>query len=64
MPPSKTAIGSKFMDDFELVRKAINGKNSEKIFRLSLHALGRNLKAIGSSPSSYNFEDGEILISG
>jgi hypothetical protein len=64
LPSSKTAAGSTFMDDFEVAKKLFNGKDPNKIFRLRLPALGKALRAAKSSPTFFDFDDGDVLITG
>ena len=64
IPCSKTASGSAFMEDFEIVKKSFDGTDPSKIFRLRLPALGKVLRAAGSSPTSFDFDDGDVLVTG
>ena len=64
LPLSKTAAGSSFMEDFESVKKSFTGTDSRQVFRLRLPALSKVLRAKGSSPTSYDFDDGDVLLTG
>lgn len=62
LPSSKTGPGSKFMNDWEIVKKTFNGNDMNKIFRVHLPALGKTLKEKKLSSSAYDVEDFEVLI--
>ena len=64
VPPSKTANGSDFMEDWEMVKKTFSGKDLKKTYRLRLPALAKLLKAAGISPTSYDFDDFAVIVSG
>ncbi len=55
---------SDLINGFELVRKSFNLKNINKTFRIRCPALSNALRDAGSSPASFDFEDGEILLPG
>jgi hypothetical protein len=62
LPAAKIGAGSKFVEDFQVVPKTFNGKDLKKMFRLSLPALGKALRDRRTSPTGYDFEDGDVLI--
>ena len=64
LPDNKIGPGSRFMDNFELVKKNFDGSNLEKRFTLQLPALGQRLKSVAPSSARYDFEDGEVIITG
>jgi len=64
LPISSTGPGSKFMDDFELVKKTFNGKDLKKKYQLNLPALGRVLKERGSEIQEYDFDEHSVLVRG
>lgn len=64
LPSSKIGAGSKFMEAWESIKHSFNGKDLGKVYRLNLPALGKSLKTARLAPSSYDFDDFDILISG
>lgn len=63
LPRGKTGAGSKFLDDFQVVKKTFTGKDMKKTFRLSLPSLGKAFQERSTTPIGYDFEDGDVLIS-
>lgn len=64
IPVSKTSPGSAFLDSFEQIKKIFDGKDMKKQYPIHLPALGKILKEKGRSPTSYDFEEFNVLISG
>ena len=64
LPTSKIAAGSKFMDDFELIKKSFSGQNLDKKHLLNLPVLGKALKARKENPPEYDFDEFNVLIRG
>ena len=62
LPAAKIGAGSKFLEDFQVVKKTFTGKDLSKTFRLSLPSLGKALRDKNASPTGYDFEDGDVLI--
>jgi hypothetical protein len=52
------------MAKFETIKKGFTGQNLKKIYRLDLPALGKKLDPNTTDHARYDFEDGQILLSG
>jgi len=52
------------MDQWEIVKKTFNGQNPDKIYRLNLPALSRTLSSKKIGPTSFDFDDHDVLITG
>ena len=61
---SKVGPGSKFMNEWEVVKKTFNGKDLKKKFQVPLPALGQALNVQNKRPSAYDFEDHSVIVTG
>jgi hypothetical protein len=52
------------MESFEVVKKTFDVKDLKKTYRLRLPALGKNLLAAKLKPANFDFEDGEVILTG
>lgn len=64
LPTQKTGAGSKFMKEWEVVKKTFNGKDLGKRSQVPLPALGAALRARDMAPASYDFEDHSVVVTG
>lgn len=64
LPQSKTGPGSRFMEEFELIKKDFDGAELEKKFNLPLTALSDPLRLSDPDTQRYDFVDCEIIITG
>lgn len=61
LPRDKIGNGSRFMNEWEIVKKSFNGKDLKKKYYISFPALGARLQ--GVSPS-YDTEDHTVIVTG
>lgn len=64
MPISRVGVGSKFMNEFESIKKMFTGKDLDKKYHLPLPMLGKALKARKMHPAQYDFDDFMVEITG
>ena len=64
LPTETVGPSSEFADGFEVIKRGFDGKADNKISRLRLLPLKRQLELACKSHPDYDFIEGQILISG
>lgn len=65
LPTSKTGPGSRFMNEWEVVKKTFNGRDLKKKYQVPLPALGVALRGKeNTAAASYDFEDHSVIVTG
>lgn len=59
-PSTKIGPGSKFMEDFETIKRDFTGKDSNQIFEI--HLKMRELNKKGQHVKQYDFEEDEVTL--
>ena len=62
LPYSKIGPGSKFMEDWEVVKMNFDEGNPDEVFSLPLPCLEKKLQERGIQSSKFDPDDGEVLI--
>ncbi len=64
LPTEVVGPASEFADDFEVIKRGFDGEALDKISRLRLLPLKRQLELAGRSDPNYDFVEGKVMISG
>lgn len=64
LPSSKIGPGSQLMVEFESLKKSFNGNDLNKNKHLPFPLLGKALQKRNVAPTSYDFEEFQILVTG
>ena len=60
LPLTKIGPGSKFMEDFETIKRDFDGQDSNQTFEI--HLKMRDLDEDDVSPAHYDFEEDEVTL--